>query len=82
MSVPPCTVQVSFKPKTVAAETNLDVRLGLIGDLHNELCVILDHVLQDSLIDTGRTSRQSALTSAEGKGYDVHRTQVIRVGDK
>jgi hypothetical protein len=37
-------------------EVNLDVSLGFISDLHQELGLGVNHMLQDALIDTA-TSR-------------------------
>ena len=33
---------------------HLDVSLGLIGDLHDELSLSVDHMLQDALVDSAR----------------------------
>jgi hypothetical protein len=41
----------------VKRETNLDISLGLIRDLHEELGSSIDHMLEDPLIDAGRGER-------------------------
>jgi hypothetical protein len=33
-------------------ETNLDISLSFVGDLHQELCLAFNHVLEDAFVDT------------------------------
>ena len=63
--------------------TTLDIGLGLVRDLHDELGLGVDHVLQDLLVHTGKKSWVSAyLGRYTRKGKYVHGAQVIRVGDE
>ena len=40
--------------KSIVSGRHLDVSLGLIGDLHDELSLSVDHMLQDALVDSAR----------------------------
>ena len=40
------------RQEVIVPRRHLDVGLGLIGDLHDELGLSVDHMLQDALIDS------------------------------
>ena len=42
------------RQEVIVPRRHLDVGLGLIGDLHDELGLSVDHMLQDALIDSAR----------------------------
>lgn len=42
---------------------DLDISLGLIGDLHEEFSLGVDHVLEDPLVDTDRGGRVNQCSS-------------------
>lgn len=42
------------RQEVIVPRRHLDVGLGLIGDLHDELGLSVDHMLQDALIDPAR----------------------------
>ena len=61
--------------------TNLDIGLGLIRDLHDELCFSVDHMLKNSLIDTDREGGSHAVPVIFFVCH-LHSAEVIRVGNE
>ena len=62
----------------IKRDANLDVRLGLIGDLHYELGLSVDHMFEDPLIDTDREAKVKRCLSGRLISH-LHGTEVIRV---
>jgi len=62
-------------------DANLDVRLGLIGDLHQEFGPSVDHMIEDPLIDTEREAKVRAVPVRWPISH-LHSTEVIRVGNE
>jgi hypothetical protein len=52
MRVPPCEWRVNGQFRNRKVLKNLDVCLGLIGDFHQELGVGINHMLEDTLVDS------------------------------
>ena len=84
MSVPPYSFDLLSYVRArirVKQSADLDIRLGLVRDLHDELCSGVDHMLENPLVDADR----------EGGGQAVpiilfichlHGAEVIRVGNE
>ena len=57
--------------------TNLDVGLGLVCHLHDELRLRVDHVLKNFMVDAALTSDRRAVGKRKS---DSHSAEVVRVG--
>jgi hypothetical protein len=59
--------------------TRLNIGLGLVSDLHQELGLRVNHMLQDALVDTVLVGKHKLSTE---QNTHLHSTQIVRIRHK